>query len=260
MGNCKRLKQLLPKLDLNELGRDGIVIKTVDGNLVMVGPPPRGPLYDVYTFLEDTVGCRWRTSTESFLPEKPTLRIPALDIQYAPPLESREAFYRDAFQPVFAARLKLNGHHHRIPDQYGGHDHFCGFVHTFFPILPPSKYFAEHPEWYSEIHGKRVSERSQLCLTNDAIRRQFVANALKRLRNDPAARWLSVSQNDWHGRCQCKDCLAVEAEEGSPSGPLLRFVNLVAEQIEREFPDVLIETLAYLSVHASAAAARAAST
>jgi len=37
----------------------------------------------------------------------------------------------------------------------------------------------------------------------------------------------------------------VDEEEGSPSGSLLRFVNAVAAEIEAEFPNVTIDTLAY---------------
>ena len=245
LGACQRLKGLLPGVDLHSLGHDGIVMKTVGRNLVLAGRAPRGTLYAVYTFLEDVVGCRWWTSTESSIPKKPTLTVPQLDIAYAPPLRYREAYYRDAFQGVFAARSKCNGHAARIPDEYGGHYRFAGFVHTFFPLLPPDKYFAQHPEWYSEINGKRVTERAQLCLTNDEMRRELTRNALARLRKDPGAGIISISQNDWHGRCECEKCKAVEDEEGSPSGPLLRFVNAVAEEIEKEFPDVLVETLAY---------------
>ncbi len=245
VGQSERMESLVPQVDVGKLGHDGVVIKTIGQNIVLVGCPPRGTLYAVYTFLEDVVGCRWWTSTEPLIPQKPTLKIPKLDIEYAPKLESREAFYRDAFNAVFAARLKLNGHHHRIPPEYGGHSWFSGFVHTFFPLIPPGKYFAEHPDWYSEINGKRVAERSQLCLTNEEMRQELVRNALARLQKDPQARFISISQNDWHGRCQCERCLAVEKEEGSPSGPLLRFVNAVAEDIEKDFPDVMIETLAY---------------
>ncbi|MFZ2052922.1 MAG: DUF4838 domain-containing protein [Candidatus Aminicenantales bacterium] len=38
---------------------------------------------------------------------------------------------------------------------------------------------------------------------------------------------------------------AVDGEEGSPSGSLLRFVNAVAADIEDEFPHITIDTLAY---------------
>ncbi len=245
VGPSSRLKRLMPQLDVDSLGHDGIVVKTVGNKLVLVGRPPRGTLYAVYTFLEDVVGCRWWTSTESYAPKKANLSIPETDIRYVPALRYREAFYRDAFNSPFAARLKLNGHHHRVPAEYGDHYRFVGFVHTFFPLIPPDKYFADHPEWYSEINGKRTAERSQLCLTNDEMRRELVKNVLQRLRADPKAGFISVSQNDWHRRCQCKKCLAIEQLEGAPSGPMIRFVNAVAEEVEKEFPDVLVETLAY---------------
>lgn len=245
VGPARGWQDLAPGVDLEQLGYDGIVVRTAGRDLLLIGRPPRGTLYAVYTFLEDVVGCRWWTASESFVPKRPTLQIEPQDTVYAPKLQSREAFYRDAFDPVFAARLKLNGHHHRIGAERGGHRAFCGFVHTFYPLLPPEKYFAEHPEWYSEIGGQRKTEHAQLCLTNEAMRDELVKNALQRLRSQPDAQFLSISQNDWHGRCECSDCLAVEEEEGSPAGPLLRFVNAVAEEIEQEFPDVLVETLAY---------------
>ena len=245
VGPTKRLKQLAPKLDLDSLGHDGIVIKTVGKDLILAGEGTRGTLYAVNTFLEDVVGCRWWTSTESYVPKKAVLEIPPLDLGYAPSLRYREAFYRDTFDGATAARFKLNGHHHQVPAEYGSHYRFVGFVHSFFPLLPPSKYFEQHPEWYSQLNGKRTAERSQLCLTNDQMRAELVKVALEQLRNDPEAGFISISQNDWHGQCQCAACRAVEAEEGSSSGPLIRFVNAVAEEIEKEFPDVLVETLAY---------------
>ena len=75
--------------------------------------------------------------------------------------------------------------------------------------------------------------------------KELTRNALARLHEDPGVGLISISQNDCAGRCECARCKAVEAEEGSPAGPLLRVVNAVAEAIEREFPDVLVETLAY---------------
>ena len=245
VGPSARARQILPSLDVAQLGPDGIVMKTAGTNLVLAGQGSRGSLYAVYTFLEDVVGCRWWTSEENFIPRQAAIKLPSLDVTYTPPLRYREAFYRDAFDGKFAARLKCNGHHHRIAAEYGGHDRFAGFVHTFYPLLPPKKYFAQHPEWYSLVKGKRDGERAQLCLTNDAMRAELVRNALARLRSEPQVGVISISQNDWHGRCECDRCKAVEEEEGSPSGLMLRFVNAVAEEIEKEFPAVLVETLAY---------------
>jgi uncharacterized protein DUF4838/glycosyl hydrolase family 67 len=245
VGPCTRLRSAFPDLDLASLGTDGIVMKTRGTTLFLAGGHPRGTLYAVYTFLEDVVGCRWWSSTVGFTPERPTLRISAQDKVYVPAVLSREVYFRDAFDPMYAVRSKCNGHHSKIPPEYGGHYTITGFVHTFDRLLPAAEHYEQHPEWFSEIGGKRQDGLSQLCLTNDEMRAELVKKALKWIRNDPEAGIISISQNDCHGRCQCTKCRALEAQEESPAGPLIHFVNAVAEEIEKEFPDTLVETLAY---------------
>lgn len=245
VGPSPRLNAVFPDLDIDALGHDGIVMKTADDTLYLAGGRPRGTLYAVYTLLEDVVGCRWWTSAESFTPAKPTLEIPVLDTVYTPALRYREAFYRDALNGMFAARNKCNGHHDGVPEEYGGHYSILGWCHTFYQLLPPEKYFDAHPEWYSELNGQRVYEGAQLCLTNDEMRAELTKNALEWIRNDPSAGMISITQNDHAGNCQCANCAAIEQEEGAPSGLLVRFVNQVAEDIAKEYPDVLVETLAY---------------
>lgn len=118
-------------------------------------------------------------------------------------------------------------------------------MHTFYPLIAPEKYFKDHPEWFSEIKGKRTYERAQLCLTNEEMPQELVKNLKERLRKNPTATIASVSQNDWRGNCQCSNCAAIEKEEESPAGLMLRFVNAIAADIEKEFPQVAISTLAY---------------
>lgn len=246
VGQSLGFQKAMPEVNLASLKSDGIVIKTVGNNLYLAGGRPRGTLYAVYTFLEDIVGCRWWTSKESFVPKQATLNIPKLNKIYIPKLQYREAFYRDVINnPNFAVRLKCNGHFEKIPLEYGSHYQIAGFVHTFNKLLPPEKYFKEHPEWYSEIEGKRAAEHAQLCLTNEEMRPELTRQALNWLRDNPNAGIISISQNDWGGRCECSKCKAMEDKEGSPSGPLILFVNAVAEEIEKEFPNVFVETLAY---------------
>lgn len=245
VGPSARFRASFPDIDPESLPGDSILIKTKGQHLYLAGGRPRGTLYAVYTFLEDVVGCRWWTSTEEYVPVAPSLVIPPLDVAYTPQLMYREAFYRDAFDGVFAARLKCNGHFERIPSEYGGHYSILGWCHTFYQLLPPEKYFTGHPDWYSEIDGKRTHDHAQLCLTNEAMRAELTRNALEWIRKDPSAGIISISQNDWHGSCQCAACKAVEAEEEAPSGLLIRFVNAVAESIEKEFSDMWVETLAY---------------
>jgi hypothetical protein len=238
-------KQADKQFSIDGLGAEGIILRTVGDDLILAGGQPRGTLYAVYTFLEDQLGCRWWSSTESAIPRKPTLSVDAINLRYVPPLEYRSAFWFDAFDGNFAARNKCNGQSHRLDAKQGGKHVYEGFVHTFYPLIPPEKYFAQHPEWFSEIKGNRSTDHAQLCLTNEEMRKELVKNLKERLRNNPAATIASVSQNDWHGNCQCKSCAAIEQEEGSPAGLMLRFVNAIAADIEQEFPNVAVSTLAY---------------
>lgn len=234
-----------PRVGLDGLGDEGFVIRTAGRDLVLTGAQPRGTLYAAYTFLEDTVGCRWWTPRAATIPHRPSLKIDKLDMRYTPPLEYRESFWFEALDGVWAARNKCNGHSDRITTAQGGKHTYEGFVHTFYPLIPPDKYFKDHPDWFSLIGGKRTTENAQLCLANEAMRQELVKNLKERLRANPAATIASVSQNDCFNNCQCEACAAIDKEEGSPAGSLLRFVNAVAADVEAEFPHVAIDTLAY---------------
>lgn len=227
------------------LAPEEIIVRSAGGDLVLAGGSPRGTLYAVYTFLEDVVGCRWWTSTASRMPWKPSLSIPTVSLRYNPPLEYREPYWYVAFDEAWAARNKANGTRAGGDALRGGRQLYEGFVHTFYALIPPGKYFAAHPEWFSEIDGKRTSENAQLCLTNEEMRLELVRNLKERLLADPEATIASVSQNDCFGNCTCPKCRAVDEEEGGPAGSLLRFVNAVAADIEPEFPGLAIDTLAY---------------
>ncbi|MEN6310233.1 MAG: DUF4838 domain-containing protein, partial [Acidobacteriota bacterium] len=234
-----------PGFSARDLRPEEIVVRTAGSDLILAGGSPRGTLYAVLTFLEDVAGCRWWTPAASRIPWKPTLTVEPLALRFAPPLEYREPYWYVAFDDIWDARNKANGIQAGGGDLYGGRHVYEGFVHTFYVLVPPEKYFNDHPEWFSEIEGRRTHKDAQLCLTNEDMRRELVKNLKERLRRNPKATIASVSQNDCFNPCTCERCRAVDEEEGSPSGLLLRFVNAVAADIEKEFPGVTIDTLAY---------------
>ena len=155
IGQTETTRRLMPDFDFRKLGRDGIVIRRTGSDLVLAGDRPRGTLYAVYTFLEDNVGCRWWTPDASYMPRKSTLRVQVRNLVYSPPFMCRETFYKSVIgqNPEFAARLKLNGHFQSMTPEWGGHHTILGFCHTFYQLIPPEKYFADHPEWFSERNG-----------------------------------------------------------------------------------------------------------
>lgn len=234
-----------PDLGAGTLKPEEILIRSRDGDVFLAGGGPRGALYAVYEFLEREVGVRWWTAEATRVPWRPTLRVAPAGLRYAPPFEYREPFWFVAFDPAWAARNKANGIQAGGDDLRGGRQAYEGFVHTFYVLIPPEKYFAGHPEWFSEIGGARTAKDAQLCLTNEEMRRELVRNLESRLRADPAATIASVSQNDCQNPCACDRCRASDEAEGGPSGTLLKFVNAVAADIEKDFPGVAIDTLAY---------------
>ena len=179
------------------------------------------------------------------LPKSGEFRIADLDVRYEPPLEYRSTDYPCSRPAEWAVRNKINGTQTHLKAQHGGKIAYSHFVHTFNQILDPAKHFAEHPEYFSMIDGKRVDKRTQLCLTNPdvlAIAKRTVRQWIKAA---PDATIFSVSQNDWHNYCRCPECEALATKEDSQSGPLLHFVNAIADDIAKDYPDKLISTLAY---------------
>ena len=227
------------------LGEEGIIIRTIGPHLALTGgeEAKRGALYAVFTFLEEVVGCRWWTPEVSDIPHREALEIPPLSQWYAPPFEYREQCYRHAHDAAWSVRNRFNAGP-EIPPAWGGRHVYNPFVHSFFGFVPPKEHFAAHPEWFSEVKGKRI-EDGQLCLTNPEMTAFVIEQVKALLRAHPEVTIVSVSQNDWDRYCECAACQAVDREEESQAGSALRFVNAVAEAIEEEFPQVAIDTLAY---------------
>jgi hypothetical protein len=244
VGRAAALARLIPQATWNTLGDEGILLRT-EGDALFLAGGRRGVLYACYTFLEDNLGVHWLAPDCTEVPRGKTFVIRGLNQIYVPPLEYREPFAFCGFDPDWSVRNKSNGFASRLDAPRGGGTVYEGFVHTFYRLVPPETHFASHPEYFSELDGRRRHERAQLCLTNTDLLDVMVRAVRERLRENPGAAIVSISQNDWDGACQCARCRAVDAEEGSPAGALLRFVNGVAERLEPEFPGVAFDTLAY---------------
>jgi hypothetical protein len=208
------LAETAPDLKLDTLKPDGLVIESRGQYLILAGDRPRGTLYAVYTFLEDVVGCRWWSSKVSAIPSKPDLLVPEQQVRYVPPLEYRETFWTDAFDADWAARNKSNGKATNLDETRGGKVSYGDlFVHTFFNLAPPATHFAAHPEWYSELDGKRVGgagEYVQLCVTNEELKAFVTQQVLDYLKAHPEANIVSISQNDTDMHCRCATCKKLE--------------------------------------------------
>jgi hypothetical protein len=212
-------------------------------DIFIYGGKMRGTMYGVMSFLENEFGCRWYTPEVSVIPHKERKVFDRFDHSETPGIRVRNDFYFEAFDPLWAARNKMNGAM-SLRQQPGGVESYWG-VHTFYQLMPPSEFFADHPEYYSLIDGKRDYAYGQLCLSNPDVLKIITERIRKTMRENPGYLIYDVSQNDWLNPCHCEKCQAIVKKEGSESGIMIWFVNQVAEAIEEEFPDKFIGTLAY---------------
>jgi hypothetical protein len=222
----------------------------VDGDaLRLTGGPGRGVINAVYALLEEDMGCRWYAKDSFRLPKQTTLTVAPVARTYAPKLKLRDPFYKVSFDPVWSLRNRTNAPDAHVPEEHGGRVDYGGlFVHTHATLLPVDKYAHDHPDYFFlNADGKRSA--AQLCPTNPETIRIVTENVLATLRKSRKTEIVSISKNDNAGDqiCLCPTCKELRAAEGGTDmANQLYLVNRVAEAVEKEFPRVVIDTLAYL--------------
>lgn len=245
VGRSRLAMRAFSDLQLSTLGPEECVIQSRGSVLLLAGGSPRGTIYAVNRFLQDTCGVRHWTPWAAYFPKRSVLRIPPQSRREHPAFEYREPFWMPSFDTAWSVQNQANGPSNHLDPAHGGAIRYKGFVHTFYPLVPPEQHFAAHPEWFSLVKGQRSTNRAQLCLTQPGLR-DFVTQQVRSwMKETPDANILSISQNDWYGACECGPCKALDEREGSHSGTMLDFVNDIAGRIEAEFPNLSIDTLAY---------------
>ena len=240
-----------------ELGESGYRIGVADnGDITLCGGTRRGVINAVVALLEEDIGVRWYAAKEPpRIPKCPNGIVSIVPREYQPSLVMREPFYYQSFNPDYEIHNRTNQTWRTfVPETLGGAWNFPlgGFCHTLFKFLPESL-FQEHPEYFALLDGKRTVNKNgvkaaHLCMTNPDVPKIVAQNAIALLKQEKnPAEIISISQNDGGGGfCQCEKCKAMTEAEGSVSGPLVAFVNQVAEEIHKVYPDITVETLAYL--------------
>ncbi|MBE6402680.1 MAG: DUF4838 domain-containing protein [Lentisphaerae bacterium] len=146
-------------------------------------------------------------------------------------------------------------------DKFGWYD-FAGKpggVHTFHYF---SKNF-KNDEYYAlnanGVRLKAINSRGpgQICMSNPGARKEVLKTLLDYIRSDreniaktrpgtyaPCIYALSVNDNPVY--CQCNGCKALYKKYKAISGAQLEFVNEIAAEVAKVYPDVYILTEAYM--------------
>jgi hypothetical protein len=216
---------------LPALRPDGFIAATSAGNLYITGGSGRGVVYGVVHLLEKYFGCRRYSPTAELFPPHEDLAFGCLFEVVNPANDVRAVNGEFALDADWRDWMRLDDIRELYGDGY--------YVHTFQRLIPWQTWFAAHPEYFALMNGKRIID--QPCLTRSEVFDIAVARLREEMAAQPDKQIWSVSQNDNFSYCQCPECLKVIEEEGSPAGPIIRFVNRVAAL----FPDKTVSTLAY---------------
>ena len=227
-----------PKIYVGNINDDNlkaqeIRIVTKEKNLYINGGSDEAITNAVFVFLENYMGCKWYAPDATYIPVSKTILLDAINYSYTPDIVTRTVHSRLFYENnEFAKQHKVTteAFPYYVPEAK---------VHTFHRFMPEEVFYKPHPEYYALRGDKRLP--TQLCLTNPAVL-EIITDSVSALFNrNPKASVISVSQDDNQQYCQCKNCSAIDSEEGSPSGTMIRFAN----QIAKAFPEKTISTLAY---------------
>lgn len=219
-----------------EVVDDGFAILAEGTRVFVTAPTVRGVVYGVYALLEDYFGVRFCSSRYQALHPEKICDIPGnLRRIENPGFMSRDTFWFDVLNPAEESAVDFpcacRSNHGAMPHVGGGVSYAGNFVHTL-------------PDLAGTAHEPGV----QPCLTDETVFETVRTNVRKWLDENPTAKIISVSQNDSYAEqqgCQCEACRAIDEREGTPMGSLLTFVNRIADDIQDDYPDVWVDTLAY---------------
>ena len=253
-------------IDWTKLMSQEYRIKAIPGKMFIVGGSSVGTTYGVYDFLQRQCVFYFLTPDEcNLVPNTPDLSVTAQDITWKPQMWVRtieHAMNNGYKYPVAKKYWDDYGRHSRwqffepdVEPQYwlSGQVFDC---HTFYKYVQPEKYFKDHPEYFSaHPNGKRAYQPAgQLCLSNPDVLKITLASLEAFIEKDRKARptkyptMYELSQEDNTSFiCCCPECKKIADQYGGDSGLVIWFVNQVAREIARKYPDVHLRTFAYVS-------------
>ena len=257
-------------IDASKADKEEWILRTVGRNLIISGGKPAGTLYGVYEVLE-RLGVSFIAPDETVVPKnKPD--FPVFNEKRKPAFAGRliyDGIHNQLLRVKASAaekelykkwilRNRINGCATRsLPPIYvGGMYNIPHYPYHNLCDYVPRSLFDKHPEYFQmDEMGRRIKPKSDrmsgsLCMTNADVRRITLESLRKKIQSDrkkyPQEDWpyvYDISTLDNTGYiCRCPECKKLISADGSETELLLDYINFVAKNIRKEYPEIIIRT------------------
>lgn len=215
---------------------NGFVMKQVDDDLYLRGYSDIGTKNSIYEFLGYMFDYDLYAVDEIQLEKKQDAKLLAFDLTVLPDFDWREVNYGEMiYDDTLSSRMRMNPTEEILVT---GH-----LTHNSMTIIDPDVYdwkSDKYKDWYSEAtwtgfnNSLGKEEPSQLCYSNDEMRKEYTKNLIEIIKDSKVPNMLiGIEDNyDW---CTCDKCSASVEKYGTASAVTIQFVNKVQADVDAWF-------------------------
>lgn len=242
---------VLLKVD-SSLDAEAWSVKGAGGKVELRGGSARGLCYAAYEFLEREIGVRWLTPWgDEYAPDVRAVPDRAFEYSGKPKLDCRwfVDFGNDVRATKGGRRFLFRQRHNFIDGEKSlplGWQIHSPKTHSIHFYIPPAKYFAEHPEYFSmDAGGKRVRD-NQLCFSNPGLVAELDRVFLAHVDACGGSGVFDLCALDHPGAfCLCRDCRAAVERYGTEGAPYFIYVRHLAELLFERRPGAILHFTLY---------------
>jgi len=270
------LKLPIPAGYSRKLDEEGYIIRQIGDKLVLAGndhrpaPAYKGSLFATVEILQ-RLGCRWYFPGEfgEFFPSSRNISLPLLNETIKPSMAVRGFWYGMASHRRKDENLKRDMQTWMARNRYLPYGEVLPSAGDGSIMRPFEKWekrvidgkeervnllFEEQPELFA-LNKDGSRNKDYVCLSNPAVLDRVSEFAFAYFEKNPNEIAYGISPPDGAPTCECPDCLAanqnfMQKDPSDPkiqdiSGGFYKFLNQVAERVEKKYPTKLVSTLAY---------------